>query len=73
MTVFIVDKLAARGIGVRQYGLLGIAGRIEFNFSTFRPARLAMTRAESVSRMRRWLERDAENIAELDASIHRGP
>ena len=67
MTVFIVDKLAARGIGVR-YGFLGIAGWIEFNFSSFRPARLAMTRAESVSRMRRWLERpDAENIAELYA------
>ena len=68
MTVFIVDNLAARGIGVRRYGFLGIAGWIEFSFSSFRPARLAMTRAGSVSRMRRWLERpDAENIAELYA------
>src|SRR5258708_6721038 len=68
MTAFIVDKLAATGIGVRQYGFPGIAGWIEFNFFTFRPVRLAychMTRAESVSRMRRWLEQpEAENIAE---------
>jgi hypothetical protein len=71
MTAFIVDKLAATGIGIRQYGFPGIAGWIEFNFFTFRPVRLAychMTRAESVLRMRRWLDRpEAENIAELYA------
>lgn len=71
MTAFIVDKLAATGIGIRQYGFPGISGWIEFNFFTFRPVRLAychMTRAESVSRMRRWLEQpEAENIAELYA------
>ena len=48
-----------------------VAGWIEFNFFTFRPVRLAychMTRAESVSRMRSWLEQpEAENIAELYA------
>jgi hypothetical protein len=71
MTAFIVDKLAATGIGIRQYGFPGISGWIEFNFFTFRPVRLAycqMTRAESASRMRRWLEQpNAATISELYA------
>jgi hypothetical protein len=69
MTAFIVDKLAATGIGIRQYGFPGISGWIEFNFFTFRPVRLAycyMTRTQSVERMARWLDQpEADSIAEL--------
>jgi len=71
MTAFIVDKLAATGIGIRQYGFPGIVGWIEFNFFAFRPVRLAycqMSRAESLRRMRAWLEQPgAESIAALEA------
>lgn len=67
MTAFIVDKLAATGIGIRQYGFPEIVGWIDFNFFTFRPVRLAycqMTRRESLRRMRNWLEQpEADNIA----------
>ncbi len=69
MTAFIVDKLAATGIGIRQYGFPGIRGWIEFDFFAFRAVRLAfchMTRAESLARMRLWLDDpEAENVAEL--------
>jgi hypothetical protein len=69
MTGLIPEKLAATGIGIRQYGFPGIVGWIEFDFFNFRPIRLAycqMTRAESVLRMRNWLlQPEAESIADI--------
>lgn len=69
MTGLIPEKLAATGIGIRQYGFPGIVGWIEFDFFNFRPIRLAycqMTRAESVLRMRSWLlQPEAESIADI--------
>jgi hypothetical protein len=69
MTGLIPEKLAATGIGIRQYGFPGIVGWIEFDFFNFVSTKLAycqMNRAESLHRMKTWLGRpSAETIAEL--------